>query len=402
MVAKQVAEANLLICSLQEVRYRNNGKKVINLDTGESFIFYWSGPKKRRDAGVGIMIRQCKEVSFDDPDVMDVRMMAMNAKIKGYAIRLVNAYAPTNCDGSEVSKDNFYRMLRKATKKQYHQQKLVVNGDFNATTGLSTKQCYFDGKRLVEDTLCNDNGQRLKKFCREKLLCMSQSFFNHPIESRYTWYSGDKITKKVIDYILVEPFTQQYMERCEVTKTDFESDHRLLVAAMKTPTTKKARRQRLNAPKKEPKPDPKDLENAEVKNKYIQAVTSELAKTNGLNQTDEIGSNLVKCLETAAKESLRVVKKSNTNKELWKNDALMNSLIAERKLLTQNSGDYKRITKEIKARANQLRNEKLAKEAMEINDYASQIEVEHLTNLSVMTTQASKQHKQPSVVNPKN
>ena len=104
---------------------------------------------------------------------------------------------------------------------------------------------------------------------------MSQSFFNHPIESRYTWYSGDKITKKVIDYILVEPFTQQYMERCEVTNADFESDHRLLVAAMKTPTTKKARRQRLNAPKKEPKPDPKDLENDEVKNKYIQAVISE-------------------------------------------------------------------------------------------------------------------------------
>ena len=43
-------------------------------------------------------------------------MMVMNAKIKGYAIRLVNAYAPTNCDGSETNKDTLYIMLRKASK----------------------------------------------------------------------------------------------------------------------------------------------------------------------------------------------------------------------------------------------------------------------------------------------
>ena len=187
MVAKQVAEAKLLVCSLQEVRYRNNGKQIINLDTGESLMFYWSGPKKRRDNGVGIMIKQCKEVSFDDPDVMDARTIAMNIKVKGYAIRLVNAYAPTNCDSSESSKDTFYRLLRKSTKKQFKQQKLIVNGDLNATTELSTKQFYYDGKCLVEDSLCNDNGQRLKQFCQEKLLCMSQSFYDHPIENRYTW-----------------------------------------------------------------------------------------------------------------------------------------------------------------------------------------------------------------------
>ena len=61
MVAKQVAEANLLICSIQDVRYRNNGKKVINLDSGESFVFYWSRPKKRCDAGVGILIKHARK-----------------------------------------------------------------------------------------------------------------------------------------------------------------------------------------------------------------------------------------------------------------------------------------------------------------------------------------------------
>ena len=125
-----------------------NGKKVISLDTGESYVFVWSGHKKRRDAGVGILIKICDDISFEEPDFSNPRLMALNIQVNGFRIRLVNAYAPTNCDGSDTQKDIFYRMLRKACKKQYQHQKLIVNGDFNATTSVSLKQCYFDGKKL--------------------------------------------------------------------------------------------------------------------------------------------------------------------------------------------------------------------------------------------------------------
>ena len=113
---------------------------------------------KRRDAGVGILMRQCKDGSFDDPDSMDDRIMAMNIKVNGFNIRLVNAYAPTNCDDSVNKKYIFYRTLRKKCVKQYKHQKLVVNGDFNATTSVSTIQCHFDGIKLVNDQTCNENG----------------------------------------------------------------------------------------------------------------------------------------------------------------------------------------------------------------------------------------------------
>ena len=48
------------------------------------------------------------------------------------------------------------------------------------------------------------------------------------------------------------------MEKCEVNTTDFASDHRLLMATMNTPTTKMARRQRIevNVPRQNPKLDP--------------------------------------------------------------------------------------------------------------------------------------------------
>jgi len=34
MITKEIARKKLLFCSLQEVRYRNNGHKVISLDSG--------------------------------------------------------------------------------------------------------------------------------------------------------------------------------------------------------------------------------------------------------------------------------------------------------------------------------------------------------------------------------
>jgi len=86
MITKQVAQAKLSFCCLQEVRHRNTGRKLISLDTGEQYFFLWCGQKKRRDAGVGILIKKCKEISFNDPDILDPRLMAMNIEVKGFKI----------------------------------------------------------------------------------------------------------------------------------------------------------------------------------------------------------------------------------------------------------------------------------------------------------------------------
>ena len=67
----------------------------------------------------------------------------MNIKFKGFKIRAVSAYAPTDCDGSTHQKDSFYRELKKASKKQSKHQKLFINGDFNATTAASLNQTYL-------------------------------------------------------------------------------------------------------------------------------------------------------------------------------------------------------------------------------------------------------------------
>ena len=94
-------------------------------------------------------IRKSKEITFDDPDVLDPRLMAMNMQVNGFSIRLVNVYSPTNSNGSDSQKDAFYRMIKKACQKSLRHQKLVLVGDFNATTAISMKHCCFDGRQII-------------------------------------------------------------------------------------------------------------------------------------------------------------------------------------------------------------------------------------------------------------
>ena len=103
-VTKEVSRAALLFCCMQEVKYRNTGNKLIRLDSGEEFEFHWCGQKRRRDAGVGILIRVHPDIEINYPDVLDPRMMAINLKIHGFNVRIINVYSPTNSDGSEYQK----------------------------------------------------------------------------------------------------------------------------------------------------------------------------------------------------------------------------------------------------------------------------------------------------------
>ena len=100
-IAKEISRENLAICCLQEVKYRNTGKKIIELDTGVKYSFLWCGQKKRRAAGVGILIKSERGITINLPDFNDPRIMGINIVVHGFKIRLVTAYSPTNVSDSE-------------------------------------------------------------------------------------------------------------------------------------------------------------------------------------------------------------------------------------------------------------------------------------------------------------
>ena len=135
-ITKEVARAGLSICLLQEVRYRNNGTRRISLDTGEEYDFIWSGPKRRRDAGVAILTKVDKDIITSEPDIQDPRVIAMNITVQGFKLRIVNVYSPTNTDGTISQKDYFYRRIHKACNLTKKKHKLIIAGDFNAITSI--------------------------------------------------------------------------------------------------------------------------------------------------------------------------------------------------------------------------------------------------------------------------
>ena len=163
----------------------------------------------------------------------------MNIIVHGFKVRLVNAYLPTNTDGSIGQKDDFYRKLRKACISNSKNHKLVVAGDFNAITSVVLQNSCYSGTTFTADEACNDNGSRLKRLCRSEKLCMIQTYFEKPLAER--WFSNDGHTKRILDYILMERFVQQYAIDCLLASNyQFDSDHRLVVSCLSTPKTKHA------------------------------------------------------------------------------------------------------------------------------------------------------------------
>lgn len=90
-IAKELNRRNLAVCCL---RWRESGAKLVTLDTGEKFEFHWSGYKKKREAGVGILIRVHPDIEINTPDVATPRLIAIDIKVHGFNLRIVNCYAP--------------------------------------------------------------------------------------------------------------------------------------------------------------------------------------------------------------------------------------------------------------------------------------------------------------------
>ena len=175
---------------------------------------------------------------------------------------------------------------------------------------------------------------------------MTQTYFNYPLSERYTWYSGDNKTKKVLDYVLVEPFVQQYIKDCQVSQEfDFESDHRLIVTSLETPKTKKVRRKHIQISKAK-KLDISALKKTETAELFAKEVSRKI--NNGKQgTTTEISTNIIDTLKAAAEATLPS-SKSGTSKEIWRDDGNLNGLLKQRALLSKNDTEYKHLTRLIK------------------------------------------------------
>ena len=354
------------------------------MDTGEQYEFHWCGTKKRREAGVGILIKVDKQVEIQNPDYEDPRIMSINLKIYGFCLRVVNAYASTETGGSKNEKDTFFRNLCKACNVKEKHRKLLVLGDLNATTSLAYRKSCFDGVKVIPDDNFNENGSRLKSFCRRMKLGMASTFFDCSLNERVTWYSCDKKTTKKNDYVLPESFIQQYISSCKAyPDIDFDSDHKILITNLSTPTCKRARwKNKLSINKS--KVDALSLKDITTKNLFVEEVKKDITNSkkqggnSNLNSSEIISDFIIKTLRTVGEATLPTKNLKKGTNEIWKNDTEFNDLLQSRKNHKMGTDEHKQLTKKLKKRIKFLRNKKLSDEANEINEHANRRDIENL------------------------
>jgi predicted RND superfamily exporter protein len=131
-------------------------------------------------------------------------------------------------------------------------------------------------------------------------------------------------------------------------------------------------------PKQNP-PDIRSLQNKTMQERFKNAVSRQVSDDARIPQSpDNMSRRIIESLTTAAQITLPPVTKKTEQHEIWKDDNHLNYLIKERHKILQGSVEYKELTKRIKTQVNSLRNEKLKKEAEQINEHANRRRTEQL------------------------
>ena len=112
---------------------------------------------------------------------------------------IIVCYAPTNQASDEV-KDRFYAQLSSILAKVSPRGVLTLLGDFNGTVRDTDGVWNSVLEPVIPDCL-NDNGLRL---CNIHDLVITNTFFQRKEVHKYTWYSNDGRTRKMLDYIIVK------------------------------------------------------------------------------------------------------------------------------------------------------------------------------------------------------
>ena len=240
-------------------------------------------------------------------------------------------------------------MLKKSCRKSEKHEKLIVAGDFNTKISPALKKCCYDRTNVIFDDDCNKNGTRLKTFCMSNRLCIASTYFAYPNENRYTWYSCDKRTKKVNDYVLTEKYVQQYVKECIAKlNIDFDSDHSILITSLHTPMTRKVRRKGKRKVIIQPV-DVKSLENTVIKKPFLNSVEDLLKNCNTESRSStEISMKITDILNSVAENTLPPLISKHCSKEIWRNDDEFNQLITLRRTHPKGSTEYKNLTEALK------------------------------------------------------
>ena len=140
-------------------------------------------------------------------------MISVYFQGKPFTIRVIQAYAPTS-NAEEAEVEQFYEDLRDLLELTPKKYVLFIIGDCNTKVG---------NQEIPEVTgkfglgIRNEAGQRLRQFCQENALVITNTLFQQHKRRLYRWTSPYGQHQNQIDYILC---SQRWRSSIQSTKQD--------------------------------------------------------------------------------------------------------------------------------------------------------------------------------------
>jgi exonuclease III len=197
-VVEMLARRRVDICCVQEVQYRGEGCRVFG-EEEERYKFWWSGEKKDKRGGIGILLREDLVKDVVEVQRMSSRIMSIKLILSGKVCHVVSAYAPQG-GRSEEEKAEFWGVLDDSIGRIPEEDILIIGGDLNGHVGKDNKGfeevmgIYGFGER-------NEYGESILDFCQSRSLMILNTMFKKKKEKIFTYKSGGAETQ--IDYILL-------------------------------------------------------------------------------------------------------------------------------------------------------------------------------------------------------
>ncbi|XP_055389945.1 uncharacterized protein LOC129618936 [Condylostylus longicornis] len=215
------------ICGISETKRKGKGSVEY-----EDFVFLYSGKDKneRAQSGVGVLINKKFENSIWNVQYINDRLIMVTLSYNTCNLHMISAYAPDiNKPIEEITE--FYDKLQELMDTIPESDKLVIMGDFNARIG---DEILNGVKNRFNESVINENGEKLIEFCSQNLLRLNNTFFPHKPQHKYTW-SNTRGHQSTIDYIITNRsiLPSQILDVRTLTSANVGSDHGLVLCKIR-------------------------------------------------------------------------------------------------------------------------------------------------------------------------
>lgn len=355
---KEMKRLKIKILGISEMRWAGSGLMTI-----DNYKIYYSGedsPHHRN--GVALILEETVAKSVKNVVLHSDRLILVQLKTVHTDLNVIQVYAPTQQHDDETI-ENFYSSLEQLTSLTKSQDINIIMGDFNAKVGKGKEEDVVGNYGLG---MRNDRGDRLIRFCVEKKLVISNTFFELPKRRLYTWKSPadtcERVIRNQIDFICI---SRRYRNAIISAKTypgaDVPSNHNLLAAKIRVKLKK------VTKTKCHPRFNRKKWENPEARENITRELNNQVQRLSEENDPIKLWESFKNTLQRVQEDHL--MEGNPKNKQSWMTEEILALMDIRRSFKNKNETEYKKLNNEIRRRIRAAKSNWHKQECEEIEKY---------------------------------